>query len=49
MLARYDITRNLTASVNVNNVFDREYYSSPALSANYGAPRNIMTSFKYDF
>jgi outer membrane receptor for ferric coprogen and ferric-rhodotorulic acid len=49
LLARYDISHNLTASVNLNNVFDREYYSSPALSANYGAPRNIMTSFKYTF
>ncbi|MHC8392749.1 TonB-dependent siderophore receptor [Pseudomonas sp. LB3P93] len=49
LLARYDISRNLSASVNLNNVFDREYYSSPALSGNYGAPRNVMTSFKYSF
>lgn len=49
LLVRYEISRNLTASVNLNNVFDRAYYSSPALSANYGAPRNVMTSFKYDF
>ncbi|WP_224794323.1 TonB-dependent siderophore receptor [Pseudomonas fluorescens] len=49
LLARYDISRNLSASVNLNNVFDREYYSSPALSGNYGAPRNVMTSFKYNF
>ena len=49
LMARYDISQNLSASVNLNNVFDREYYSSPALAGNYGAPRNIMTSFKYDF
>lgn len=49
LLARYEISRNLSASVNLNNVFDREYYSSPAVSGNYGAPRNVMTSFKYNF
>ncbi|MDB5996852.1 MAG: TonB-dependent outerrane ferripyoverdine receptor [Pseudomonas sp.] len=49
LLARYAISSNLTAPVNLNNVFDREYDSSQALAGDYGAPRNIMTSFKYDF
>lgn len=49
LLACYAISSNLTAPVNLNNVFDREYDSSQALAGNYGAPRNIMTSFKYVF
>ena len=48
-MARYDISRNLSASLNLNNLFDREYYSNAGLYGNYGAPRNLMTSFKYSF
>ena len=49
LMARYDISRNLSASLNLNNLFDREYYSNAGLYGNYGAPRNLMTSFKYSF
>jgi len=48
LLARYDISYNLSASVNLN-VFDRKYYSQSGLYGVYGAPRNVMTSFKYNF
>lgn len=49
LMARYDISRNLSAALNINNVFDREYYSQSGLYSVYGAPRNLMTSFKYSF
>ncbi len=49
LLARYDINKNLSASVNLNNVFDREYLSYAGDHGMYGAPRNVMTSFKYTF
>ncbi|WP_413787306.1 TonB-dependent siderophore receptor [Pseudomonas sp. P5_152] len=49
LLARYDISKNLSASLNLNNLFDREYYSYAGYYGNYGAPRNLMTSFKYNF
>ena len=49
LLARYDISKNLSASVNLNNLFDREYFSYAGYYGNYGAPRNLMTSFKYSF
>ncbi|WP_347905538.1 TonB-dependent siderophore receptor [Pseudomonas purpurea] len=49
LMARYDISKQLSASVNLNNLFDREYYSYAGSYGNYGAPRNIMTSFKYNF
>ncbi len=49
LMARYDINQHLSASVNLNNVFDRAYYSQPGLYGVYGTPRNVMTSFKYSF
>ncbi len=49
LMARYDINQHLSASVNLNNVFDREYYSQSGLYGVYGTPRNVMTSFKYSF
>jgi len=30
-------------------VFDRAYYSQSGLYGVYGAPRNLMTSFRYSF
>lgn len=49
LMARYDINQHLSASVNLNNVFDRAYYSQSGLYGVYGTPRNVMTSFKYSF
>jgi len=48
VMARYEITHNLSASVNLNNLFDKEYFTTTSGGV-YGAPRNLMTSFKYDF
>ncbi|MGY2290392.1 TonB-dependent siderophore receptor [Pseudomonas sp. SDO528_S397] len=48
LMARYDISKNLSASVNLNNVFDKEYYTTTSAGV-WGAPRNLMTSFKYTF
>ncbi len=44
-----DINEHLEASVNLNNLFDREYYSMAGLYGTYGAPRNVMTNFTYRF
>ena len=46
--------RGLQASVNVQNIFDREYYSSISNSTSYGGdtygtPRNMMLTAKYSF
>ncbi|MDY7535655.1 TonB-dependent siderophore receptor [Pseudomonas sp. Bout1] len=48
LMARYEITKNLSATVNLNNVFDKEYFTTTSAGV-YGAPRNLMTGFKYDF
>lgn len=51
LLARYDIDKHLSASVNLNNVFDRQYYSGYGLYNSYynGDPRNVMVGLKYQF
>lgn len=49
LLARYDFNQHLSASVNLNNVFDREYLSYAGDHGMYGAPRNIMAGIKYTF
>ncbi|MCX5509670.1 TonB-dependent siderophore receptor [Pseudomonas sp. BJa3] len=49
LMARYDFNQHLSASVNLNNVFDREYLSYAGDHGMYGAPRNIMTGIKYNF
>ncbi|WP_437880175.1 TonB-dependent siderophore receptor [Pseudomonas sp. LRF_L74] len=50
LMARYEITENLTGSVNLNNLFDKEHFTS--VSSGYGfhgAPRNFMFSLKYSY
>jgi outer membrane receptor for ferric coprogen and ferric-rhodotorulic acid len=50
-LARYDIDKHLSASLNFNNIFDREYYTGYGLYNSYysGDPRNVMVGLKYQF
>ncbi|WP_238786036.1 TonB-dependent siderophore receptor [Pseudomonas sp. S35] len=51
LLARYDIDKHLSASLNFNNIFDRQYYSGYGLYNSYysGDPRNVMVGLKYQF
>ncbi len=49
LMARYQINRNLSATVNLDNVFDRKYFSMAGSYGTYGTPRNVMAGFKYDF
>lgn len=52
LMARYDITNALSATVNVNNVFDKKYFSSldpTFFTGYYGEPRNVMFSTRYAF
>ncbi|QPG61874.1 TonB-dependent siderophore receptor [Pseudomonas sp. BIGb0427] len=51
LVGGYDFTRELKATLNVNNLFDKHYYSG---IGNYGtvfwgAPRNLMFNVKYSF
>ncbi|MFL9709805.1 TonB-dependent siderophore receptor [Methylobacillus sp. Pita1] len=50
LMARYQIDRNLSFSLNLNNALDKEYYSTIASNSGaFGAPRNFMASLKYTF
>lgn len=51
LMARYEITDNLSAQVNANNITDEEYFDIfDAYGAfTYGAPRSITASAKYRF
>lgn len=49
LMARYEIDRNLSVALNVDNLFDRTYYAYPSANSTYAAPRSVMLSAKYNF
>ena len=52
LMARYQLTDQLSTTLNVNNVFDKKYISAldtTFYSGYYGEPRNVMLSAKYQF
>lgn len=49
LLARYEVSRDLTASLLVNNLFDRTYHTGTATHALYGPPRHAVLSLNYRF
>ena len=46
--ARYPLTKQLTATFNLNNLLDEEYYTSSS-SSYFGAPRNATLGLRMDF
>ncbi|WP_394560003.1 TonB-dependent siderophore receptor [Aquipseudomonas alcaligenes] len=48
VMARYPITEQLSATLNLNNLLDEEYYTSTS-SSYYGAPRNASLGLRMDF
>lgn len=50
LMARYQVTDKLAATVNLNNIFDEKYYSGIGGSVgHYGDPRNASLNLRYDF
>jgi outer membrane receptor for ferric coprogen and ferric-rhodotorulic acid len=51
VMARYQITDHLSATLNVNNLFDKYYYTNIGFynSSYYGDPRNVMLTTRYAF
>ncbi|MCK9802334.1 TonB-dependent siderophore receptor [Pseudomonas sp. MAFF 302030] len=52
LMAKYDFSSKLSATLNINNIFDKKYLSSLDQTFNsgfYGDPRNALVSFKYNF
>jgi len=50
-MAKYQITDNVSATLNVNNLFDKYYYTNIGFynTAYYGDPRNVMVTTRWDF
>ncbi|MNH46296.1 Ferripyoverdine receptor precursor [compost metagenome] len=52
LMARYQLTEQLSTTLNVNNLFDKKYISAldtTFFSGYYGEPRNVMLSTRYSF
>ncbi len=51
LVGGYDFTPQIKATVNVNNLFDKQYYSGIGNygTVYWGAPRNVMFNVKYSF
>lgn len=52
LMARYDFSPKLSANLNLNNVFDKNYVSSifsTYYTGMYGDPRNVALNLKYKF
>jgi len=55
LMARYQVDRHLSFSLNVNNALDRKYlagmtnFSAAGLFYTYGAPRSVNVGMRYDF
>ncbi|MNS70018.1 Ferric-pseudobactin BN7/BN8 receptor precursor [compost metagenome] len=51
LMARYRFNRNLSAQLNVNNVFDRKYYSQVGFYSQgaWGAGTSAMLTMRYQY
>lgn len=52
LMARYELSKDLSLTLNVNNIFDKTYLSSlesTFYSGFYGPPRNAQLNLKYRF
>lgn len=50
LMARYDVSKDMSVSLNVNNLFDKKYLAYVSNKAGaYGPPRNFMVSLRYAY
>ena len=51
LMARYQVSENLSATLNVNNAFDKKYMTNIGFfnASYYGDPRNVMLTTRWDF
>ena len=50
LMARYQFNKNLAATLNINNLFDKTYYQGIGGSyGHYGSPRYAGVTVRYDF
>ncbi|MGF7178221.1 TonB-dependent siderophore receptor [Azospirillum doebereinerae] len=46
LMARYQVTEKVAATLNLNNLFDKKYLTSIQNNGYYGEPRNVLLSLK---
>jgi outer membrane receptor for ferric coprogen and ferric-rhodotorulic acid len=51
LMARYAFTQQTALQLNINNLFDKKYYSQVNFysTRNYGDPRNFMVALSHKF
>lgn len=50
LMAKYALTSNVSLALNVNNVFDKDYYSGLSWATGvYGEPRNMKVTARYSY
>jgi outer membrane receptor for ferric coprogen and ferric-rhodotorulic acid len=51
LMARYEFSKQLSAQLNINNLFDKTYFNmfDAYDQITYGAPRSVSLSMKYQF
>lgn len=49
LMAQYEFTPTMSATLNLNNVFDKRYYAAIGSRGWYGTPRNTTLTFHYTF
>jgi len=51
LMARYDVTDNLSAQLNIDNLLDEEYYNQIGFYSQleFGEPRNLTLAMNYQF
>ncbi|MBD8496127.1 TonB-dependent siderophore receptor [Pseudomonas syringae] len=51
LMARYQISENLSATLNANNLLDKKYYTIWGFNGtyNWGDPRNVSANIRWDF
>jgi len=52
LFAQYRLNKHWSATLNVNNVFDKKYYQTIGTTSSgnwYGAPRNFLMSMQYSY
>lgn len=50
VLARYKFDEHFTGTLNVDNVFDKEYYASTSVYSDlYGEPRSVTATLRWEY
>ncbi|MFY9073852.1 TonB-dependent siderophore receptor [Malaciobacter mytili] len=51
LMAKYQFNKNLSAQLNIDNLFDKKYYSNVGFYSQvaYGTPRSALVTLKYSF